>query len=612
MKLFIILLIVLAGLSLKSQNFRFAIIADTHIGGTTASEDLQNTIDDINKIPEIEFVIFAGDITEFGSESELVEAKSIIDKLTKPWYIVSGNHDSKWSESGNNDFKRIFGYECFQFEKYGIIFIGTSSGPVMRMAEGQVPREQILFLESTLKNIADINKPIIFVNHYPLDKSLANWYQIIDLLKTGNIQLSILGHGHSNKIYDFEGIAGVMCRSNLRNKNTVGGYNIVSVKNGKISFAERISGQASNPAWFETSIKLEKANTINKEYSRPDYSVNSSYPEIKIKWEIQLNSDIATGVAVHDKIAIATNTSGEITAFDIKNGQEVWKFNNSEKIFSTPAIKGKYVVCASTDGNIYSLDINSGNIIWSYKTAKAIVASPIIDKNAVFIGSSEGIFRAVGLKTGALIWKKDSINNFVETRPLIYKNAVFFGSWGNTFYALDKTSGELIWKREKYQNRMFSPAGVWPVAAKNKIFIVAPDRRMTALNAQNGEEIWDSGKYSCRESIGISENKKIVFIKNVTEGKIIGFDTSVNEQKPVWECNAELGYEISPTPIIEKNGIVFAATTNGQIIAIEKKSEKVKWKYKISNTLINSIQPISKSELIVTTFDGKIVCIKHQ
>jgi len=68
----------------------------------------------------VDFVIFGGDITEFGSDDEIALAYSIISQLKMPWYIVGGNHDSKWSESGCNTFKEVFGYEFFDFEAGGV------------------------------------------------------------------------------------------------------------------------------------------------------------------------------------------------------------------------------------------------------------------------------------------------------------------------------------------------------------------------------------------------------------------------------------------------------------------------------------------------------------
>jgi outer membrane protein assembly factor BamB len=159
---------------------------------------------------------------------------------------------------------------------------------------------------------------------------------------------------------------------------------------------------------------------------------------------------------------------------------------------------------------------------------------------------------------------------------------------------------------------MYSPAAVWPVAAKGKIFIVAPDRHMSAIDAKTGEEIWDSGDYSCRESIGISNNGKLVYIKNMFEGNVDAFFTSANKQKLTWECKAGLGYEISPSIITESDNLVFIPTTSGIIYAIDKTNHKLAWKHQTSEALINHILPVGNHQLLVSAFDGKISCIEYK
>ncbi len=612
MKKTILLIFCLITWNLQAQTFQFAHIADTHVGGSTGAEDLQRTVDDLNQQSDIDFVILAGDVTEFGSATELYQAKEILSHLKMPYYVVPGNHDAKWSESGCNDFVRIFGSEGFTFEKNGILFIGTASGPNMRMAPGLVPREQIVYLDSILSGMKNPNQPIIFINHYPLDESLANWYEVTDLLKTRNIQLTLLGHGHNNKLFNFEGIPGVMGRSNLRAKEAIGGYNWVTVTADSITFAERNPGQKTAQPWCKLPLHRKKADADTTNWKRPDFSVNQKYNNIKINWLVEEKSDVGTAITTEKNRAIFANTKGEVVALSAKTGKTLWRFATGGKIYSTPAISNGAVVCASTDGNIYSLSLKSGQPIWKFETGKPIVASPAIDNGIVYIGSSEGKFRAINLANGQLIWQFDSVRNFVESKPLIENNQLFFGSWGNTFYALNAQTGTLVWQRQKHNNRMLSPAAVWPVAAHGKIFIVAPDRRMTALDARTGTEVWDSGSYSCRESIGISPDKALVFIKNMTEGKVMAFSTSGNEQKLVWECDANLGYEIGPSPITSNPKYLFVPTATGEMIAINQTSHEIVWRYKLTNALINGITPFGKKCVLATSLDGKIISLQFK
>lgn len=56
-------------------NFSFALITDLHVGNPGNDEDLRLTIQDINSLDDIDFVIASGDITESGSLKELQSAR---------------------------------------------------------------------------------------------------------------------------------------------------------------------------------------------------------------------------------------------------------------------------------------------------------------------------------------------------------------------------------------------------------------------------------------------------------------------------------------------------------------------------------------------------------
>jgi len=135
---------------------------------------------------------------------------------------------------------------------------------------------------------------------------------------------------------------------------------------------------------------------------------------------------------------------------------------------------------------------------------------------------------------------------------------------------------------------------------------------MTALDTKTGSEIWDSGKYSCRESIGLSGNGEQVYIKNMTEGHVMAFETAASEQKLAWDCTADLGYEIGPSPIVEKGNLIFVPTCNGVLVAIGKTTHEVAWKYKLSNALINAVTPLGANQVLVTSLDGRVACLQFE
>jgi len=589
----------------------FVHLSDTHVGSSTGADDLRRTVKDINANDSLQFVVITGDITEFGADEEIQLAKQILDSLNKPWHIIPGNHDGNWSESGANTFKKVFGNETFMFNAGKYIFLGTNCGPNMRMGPGQIPRENIVWLDSVLKTIP-ATTPLIFLNHYPQDDALNNWYEAIDRLKQKNIQLILCGHGHSNHLLNFEGIPGIMGRSNLRAKDSVGGYNIVTISNDTVVYRVRIPAVITNAPW--TSVALTRLNFKDSAaYVRPSYAVNDSFPAVKEKWSYHDKSDIGSGTAFSDPYIFTSNTNGEMVALNKNTGKPVWKYKTSGKIYSIPATNGKMVIAGSSDTYLYALAAASGKLLWKLQTGKAVLAHPLIDKDVVYAGGSDGHFRAINIKNGSLKWDFSGVIGFVADKPLIYGNNIYFGCWNNDFYCLNLGTGNLVWKWNNGSgNRMYSPAACFPVAACNRIFIVAPDRFMTALDANTGTVIWrkQMPDLRVRESMGLSADSSVVFVKTM-EGNVYGISTTANDMQPAWKSEVTMSYEICPTAIVEKNNIIFVPGQYGVTVALNRADGKIVWKHKTSNGLVTNLLPLNNKQIVVTTMDGEVTLLEY-
>ncbi len=205
------------------------------------------------------------------------------------------------------------------------------------------------------------------------------------------------------------------------------------------------------------------------------------------------------------------NTAGVVKALDAKNGSLIWSYKTGGKIFSTPAVSKGRLVVGCTDGYIYCLD-TKGGLVWKVKAEKSVLPAPAIYKEIVYIGASDGVFRALRLKDGSEVWRYSGIKGFVEAKAYVDDEGVYIGDWRNTFYAFNPKTGALLWTwTNKKQNRMLSPAAVWPVKAHGKVFIVTPERVVYALNAADGKELWSAN--GGREAIGLLPIKRLFILK---------------------------------------------------------------------------------------------------
>ena len=594
----------------EASAFRFAWLSDTHVGADTGEQDLRASVRDLNSLTGLSFVVLSGDVTEYGSREQLRLAKDLLDGLKIPCHVIPGNHDTKWSESGATDFPRLWKEDRFVFEHEGFRFIGIHQGPLMKMGDGHWAPQDVRWLEETLKKLPDPNQPIVFITHYPIDDGIANWHVVLDLLKQYNTQVILCGHGHANHAYVFEGVPGVMGRSNLRVRAPVGGFNLVEVKDGIMTISERATGQETKPPWHSVVLKKHDYAADTNRYARPDFSVNSRYPKVRTLWTYDTGYTIASTPAIWKDMAVVGDASGKVYALSLKSGKVQWTFTTSNAVYSTPDVSGDVVVFASTDGTVYALKAADGKEAWRHTTDRPIVASPRVAGGMVYIGSSEGSFRALDLATGKPLWQFDGLAGFVETRPLVYDGKVIFGAWDQYLYALDAKTGRLAWKwKGDKAGTLLSPAACWPIAANGKVFIAAPDRMLTAIDARTGEQLWRSSAYAVRESIGLSQDQTRFYVRAMNDF-FYAFSTAAAQPDKVWELNAGFGYDINSAMLAEKDGVVFYGTKNDLLFALDAKTGALKWEHKLGTGVMNTVVPLSSTQVLITDFDGKVALVE--
>ena len=602
----------------QQVTFRFAQLTDIHLSPSNPNptEDLLRSIAQINATDSIDFVLVTGDIAEEGDRATMEKVKSCLDLLKVKYYVALGNHETKWSDSGCTAFGEIFGGERFDFEHKGFLFLGFNSGPLMRMAYGHVVPQDIRWMTERMNqyNTGDPqqNKPVILVTHYPMiEGDVDNWYEVTDAVRPYNIRLFIGGHYHRNRDLRYDGIPGVLMRSNLRDKDGKPGYGIYEITKDSIRvYTQRIGEPKKQWAGFSLTESYYERNGKAEKY--PDFSANKEYPQVKEQWVTKTGVGIYCSPAVEkDKVFIGDDM-GYLTAYALKDGKALWRFQSGKRIVGTPAVSEGIVVFGSADCKIYGLNAQNGNLLWIVKASEPGLGAVTIDNGTAYIGASDHTFRAINTSNGEIKWTFTGVKGYIETKPLVTDSKIIFGAWDNTLYALNKADGRELWKWTGGLTRMhFSPAAVWPVAAEGKVFITDPQRAMTAIEIETGNTVWRTFQSMVRETIGLSEDGERIYSKTMNDS-IVCYSTKGSHPHELWASNVGFGYEHAPSMQVEKDGIVFGSTKEGLIFALEAKTGKVLWKHKIGNSLISTVVALSGNRVLFTATGGETGLLKFK
>ena len=477
------------------------------------------------------------------------------------------------------------------------------------MADGHVAPQDIAWLQHNLDSVSRAGDAPIFVfTHYPLrNGDVDNWYDVTDVLRQHNVQCIMGGHYHRNLLFDCDGIADVLNRSNLRDKDTINGYSIITITDS-IRFHEKRIG-LEEEHWLSLPFG-QKEYGLSDASLRPDFSVNKEYKNVKRLWHKSLKGGIYSTPVTDGSSLYIGDDVGVMYSLNLKDGTTNWTFDTGMRIVGSPAVSDGVVVFGSANYNIYGLDTKTGKELWHIATNQAVMGAATIHDGVAYIGGGDGRMFAIDIHTGEVQWAFGELKNYVLTRPLVYNDKLYFGTWDTYFYALNLADGSLVWKwNNGRSNPKLSPASVWPVAANGRIFITAPDRYFTCLDAETGEQIWRTNEYKVRETVGLSEDGKTIYSKCMWD-TIVALDATTNDVQVRWVSNAEFGYEHNPAMPLEKDGTLWVSTKNGLLLGLDAQTSKVLWRHKIGNSILNTPLPLSSKECIFTSSEGTITYIR--
>lgn len=131
------------------DTIRFACITDTQ-----RQYDLtREAVNFLNEYQPLDFVLHAGDLTDFGLADEFVWMVNELNRLRHPWLTVIGNHD--FLGTGEHNYARIFGPLNYSLNigQLHLVCLNTNS----REQEYQLPVPDFSFLQNDIQQVTDIN-----------------------------------------------------------------------------------------------------------------------------------------------------------------------------------------------------------------------------------------------------------------------------------------------------------------------------------------------------------------------------------------------------------------------------------------------------------------------
>ena len=591
--------VVVLSLAVQGGVVRLAILSDIHVTPGNANEGkLREAVAEINAT-DVDAVMLTGDLTNEGSDEQLSNVKGIMDGIIHPLYVIPGNHENNWSQSACKTFNDLWGSDRFVFTVDNLVVVGMNCGPFMKMGDGHIKQEDLLWLDSTLTAMVKPGMKVLSVNHYPILDDLDNYRAYVDILKKYPVITHQCGHYHSWRLYETDGINGLMVRALDMGSNNYG-YTLMTIDLDRnwIYVYNKVIGK--NPEQMY-------AYHINLDYYTPP--LKQERFEIPAGFEVKRvvadNASIFTRVGVDKQNIYFGNSLGYCKAVDKMSGALRWQYKTDAMLFSRPAVSDKYVVLPTSDKRLIWLDKKSGKAKWQYDADGPYVADGVMSGGILYQGGFK-TFQAWDVKRHRLLWQYNDINNYCQAAPVVDGGDVIFGAWDTYLRCLDRRTGTLRWQWNNGKNvNLYSPGNVVPVVTPERVVVVAPDRFSTGIDRRTGQQLWrEKNENKVRESLGHSTDGKVAYAKTM-DGTLVAMSTGDMYQL-LWTVDLGFGYEHAPCIVLEHAGYIYCGSRRGMLAVVNAVTHELEFTYQLGTSEVNGFEVDDRGDIYCSLIEGTI------
>jgi outer membrane protein assembly factor BamB len=173
--------------------------------------------------------------------------------------------------------------------------------------------------------------------------------------------------------------------------------------------------------------------------------------------------------------------TGVATAHLPEKLQTLWSVHTGDSIESAPAVADGVVYVGSMDEHLYAFDLKTGQEKWKYKGGP-FKAPPSVHDGKVYIGDSDGLFHCVNAAKGTKAWTFET-GGEITSGANFSDGLILFGSYDETLYCLNRDG------KEKWKFKTQGPVNGSPSVAQGRTFVAGCDSSVHVIDVARGKEL---------------------------------------------------------------------------------------------------------------------------
>jgi outer membrane protein assembly factor BamB len=288
-------------------------------------------------------------------------------------------------------------------------------------------------------------------------------------------------------------------------------------------------------------------------------------------WRVDTKLALAGGTGVGGDTVAVGSADGQVVALSATNGAERWRADVKGEVLSSPAVSATEVVVRTVDGKLRALALADGKEVWS--TEQQIprltlrgAAAPVVVRDMAISGFDNGRVLAVSLADGATVWDSpvspshgrtelERLND-IDAAVKVSGDDVFVAGFQGRAAMLALDSGQIWWTRD-----LSSYRGV--DVDDDQLYISTSGGDVVALKRRTGVEVWRNDLLKRRSLSAPVAAGEFVAVADL-DGYVHWFDRATGA--PAGRTKSG-GDRVSNAPL-SANGNLYLINDGGEILAL--------------------------------------------
>jgi outer membrane protein assembly factor BamB len=203
-------------------------------------------------------------------------------------------------------------------------------------------------------------------------------------------------------------------------------------------------------------LALAACSSKDKKVDRPAELVDLKSPTVRIQklWSASVGGGgkklrLGLGLATAGDKLFAAGRDGDVAAFDLKTGRQVWRVETKLTLAGGTGVGADVVAVGSADGQVVALSADDGAQRWRADVKGEILSAPAVTEKEVIVRTVDGKLRALAMADGKELWSAEQQIPRLTLRgtaaPVVARDVAISGFDNGRVMAVSVADGATVW-----------------------------------------------------------------------------------------------------------------------------------------------------------------------